>query len=250
MLFGQRVIGAVLLALGLVTHAAVAEVPQITGTAGYRERIALPEGAVLSVQLQDVSLMDAAAITLSSQMFQMTSVPRDFALTFDPALIDDRHTYSVRAEIILDGTVLFRTTQTYPVLTREAGSHVDLMLEKAALSADADPASLVLGKWEVDELYGMLLRHKPRPQFVFEATGRVSFEGGCNIYNGSYEVSEESLKFIGPALGTLMACSEDQETIDSETLAALGDTVDYVREGEVLSLVNDEGATVARLRLK
>ncbi|GAM78114.1 lipoprotein-related protein [Vibrio ishigakensis] len=42
---------------------------EVSGTVAYRERIALPDNAVLKVTLEDVSLADAKAIVIDSQSY-------------------------------------------------------------------------------------------------------------------------------------------------------------------------------------
>ena len=54
------------LAAGLAAAAAArAQAATIRGSAAYRERMALPPGAVLAVALQDISRADAPAETLA-----------------------------------------------------------------------------------------------------------------------------------------------------------------------------------------
>lgn len=64
-----------------------AQAGTVEGNATYRERIAVPPGATLFVELQDVSLADAPAVTLAAQRYALTGVPAQFELTYDDALI-------------------------------------------------------------------------------------------------------------------------------------------------------------------
>ena len=130
----KAILATALSALTLLPVAAMADPATISGSAWYRERIALPPGAVLEVSLKDVSRADAAATVLSSQRFAMSGVPHDFDLSYDPGLIDERFSYAVSARIILGDEVLFRTTSHTAVLSRGAGSEVDLMLTKVRSS--------------------------------------------------------------------------------------------------------------------
>lgn len=45
------------------------KIQSITGSVAYRERIALPDNAVVTVYLQDVSLADAPATVIAKQNF-------------------------------------------------------------------------------------------------------------------------------------------------------------------------------------
>ena len=63
----QLIVSAMLLLAGAALGCASASTADtVRGTAMYRERIALPPGAVLEVSLQDVSLADAPARELGS----------------------------------------------------------------------------------------------------------------------------------------------------------------------------------------
>lgn len=70
------------LALGVLACATGASTPAptpasratVTGTVTYRERIALPPGATVTVRLQDVSRADAPAEVLAEEMIVPTHV--------------------------------------------------------------------------------------------------------------------------------------------------------------------------------
>ncbi len=93
----------------------------ITGTVAYRERIALPDNAVVEVSLQDISLADAPAKVISTHRFETNGaqVPFEFSLTYDANKIEPRHRYSVSARIEVDGKLRFITDMNYGVITDE-----------------------------------------------------------------------------------------------------------------------------------
>lgn len=105
--------------------------PAVTGTASYRERIALPPDALIEVSLVDVSLMDVAAKLISRQTIRPEHAPPfAFVLRYDPRDIDERMTYAVQARIVdADGRLLFVTDTSYQVLTRGYPDRVDLVLK-------------------------------------------------------------------------------------------------------------------------
>ena len=101
----------------------------VTGTLTYRERIALPPGAVVLVQLRDVSLMDVAAKLISEQIIKPEhSVPISFSLPYSAEDIDERMTYSVFASIRSGDRLLFITDRSYQVLTHGKSDHIELIL--------------------------------------------------------------------------------------------------------------------------
>jgi putative lipoprotein len=102
----------------------------VTGTATYRERIALPADAELIVQLADVSLADAPSTVVAEQRIAPVRVPAPFTLSYDPARIDPRHSYAVSARVERAGTLLFTTDTRHPVLTQGAGNTAEIVMIK------------------------------------------------------------------------------------------------------------------------
>ena len=103
----------------------------LTVTVFYRERIAMPPNAALIVTLTGVSRADAPAETLASRRIEEPgNVPIDVELTYDPAIIDERFTYAVRATIEVDGEMWWTSTQAHHVLTRGAPDHVEVMVSR------------------------------------------------------------------------------------------------------------------------
>ena len=104
---------------------------RITGQVAYRERIALPPDAAIHLTLEDVSRQDAPATFIASQVVptQGRQVPIPFTLYYASRDIDPRHTYNLRAAIIVDGERRFLTTQAYPVLTRGHPEHIEMTLQ-------------------------------------------------------------------------------------------------------------------------
>ncbi|MBD1577495.1 MULTISPECIES: YbaY family lipoprotein [Vibrio] len=91
----------------------------IVGTVAYRERLSLPETAVLTVTLEDVSIADKKAdiIATESMITGGKQVPFNFKLDFDNNKILQNHTYVVRAKIALNGKLRFTTDTAYRVIT-------------------------------------------------------------------------------------------------------------------------------------
>ncbi|MFH0265461.1 YbaY family lipoprotein [Vibrio rumoiensis] len=91
----------------------------ITGSVLYRERIALPDTAVVSVTLEDVSLADKAAEVIATDSFVTggKQVPFEFKLDYDASKIVPNHRYNVRAKIAVDGKLRFTTDTFTPVIT-------------------------------------------------------------------------------------------------------------------------------------
>ncbi len=94
----------------------------ITGTVTYRERVALPPDAEITVTLVDVSRADAAAIPLGATTFRSDGrqVPLAYAIPFDPSRVDTRLIYAVSARIHVGGKLAWVSDTHTPALTRGA----------------------------------------------------------------------------------------------------------------------------------
>ncbi|PSJ43812.1 hypothetical protein C7H85_16345 [Zobellella endophytica] len=108
----------------------------LSGNLNYRQRIALPDDARVTIMLQDVSLADAPADTLAEQSFatEGKQVPLPFSLSYDPAAIDEAHRYAVRGEIRDGrGALLWTTAEHHGVLTQgQPKEQVEILLQQVA----------------------------------------------------------------------------------------------------------------------
>jgi putative lipoprotein len=85
----------------------------ISGEVMYRERMALPPGAKVIVTLEDQSRADAPATVLTdyTHIVDGDGPPYSFRLVYNPAAIDERMRYGVRAKIEHEGELLFSSTE-------------------------------------------------------------------------------------------------------------------------------------------
>jgi putative lipoprotein len=93
---------------------------EVTGEIVYKERIALPDDAVVSVQIQNISLADAPAEVIGEQSYvtEGQQVPLPFAVPYNAADIQENIMYglSIRIEAA-DGILLFINDTAIPVIT-------------------------------------------------------------------------------------------------------------------------------------
>jgi uncharacterized lipoprotein YbaY len=120
----------------------------LSGTVSYLQRSALAPDAVVEVSLQDVSKADAPAEVISTQTIvtQGAQVPIAYALEYDPAKIDAKNTYAVRATITEGSKLTWTSTKRYAVLTRGAPTdNVEIIVERVSQNAaTATPESVAL----------------------------------------------------------------------------------------------------------
>lgn len=104
----------------------------IQGKATYVQKIGLPEGSTLRVQLVNTRLADTPAAVVADKTFPVThGSPIPFALAVDPAKLDARMSYSLSASVRTpDGGLVFVTETATPVDTKSTAP-VTLMLKMA-----------------------------------------------------------------------------------------------------------------------
>ncbi len=218
----------------------------VSGTISNVKPAEMPEHSVLDVRLVDVSRQDVAAEILSSKRYKVDALPAEFALEYDDALIDDRMSYAIQAQILNKGTLLFTNTSVVPVLTRGASDTVDV--EVFPILND-----LSAGKWQAYEMQGDALDGPRLPEIEFAGEGRFGATGGCNRFMGAVEVEPEltggKVSFPSEMAGTLMACPPDLDTQERAFLKTLAGIVAFDRSGEELSFTDEAGQIVLRMRL-
>jgi uncharacterized lipoprotein YbaY len=117
--------------VGIADEATVGPTAIIRGEASYKEQVTLPPGARLEVRLLDISRADTAATVIAETIIENAGQPPyAFTLAYEPALIIERHSYSVRAILTHEGQLLFTTDQVYPVITNGAPKEANLMLRQ------------------------------------------------------------------------------------------------------------------------
>ncbi len=90
----------------------------LAGTATYQEAVVLPDGAVLDVQLRDVSRPEKPAVTLGRGRTRAAGLQGNvsYSLSYDPSRIQVDGRYVMRARIEVGNQVLFVNANEVPVL--------------------------------------------------------------------------------------------------------------------------------------
>ncbi len=112
---------AVLALVGLLTLAACSGGgSEVTGEIAKGDRSALPEDAIITVELRDTSLADAPAKTISSETIVLEGgqLPVPYLLSYKEDEIDESHSYTVFSRIEAGGSLIYITDTAYPVITR------------------------------------------------------------------------------------------------------------------------------------
>ncbi|MFL7837987.1 MAG: YbaY family lipoprotein [Candidatus Promineifilaceae bacterium] len=200
----------------------------VTGTVTYMERIALPDDAVVNVQLQDTSLADAPAVVLGEQTIETAGeqVPIPFEISYNPDDIVEGNTYVVRATINDgDGNLLFTSDTVIPVITNDnptedveivtvsaaSGEEVEAPAEEETETGEPALTGVVWSWTEfTDPVQGILSIEDPSVYTVtFLEDGSVAIKADCNNGSGSYVADEDGAIDITVGAVTLALCADD-----------------------------------------
>lgn len=106
---------------------------KIVGTITYRQRIALPKGAIIAVELFDTSNPAAPTRIAGNRFATESQVPIHFQLDYDRTRIDSARPYGVRARILVDRALWFVNDRPVPVLTRGNPSSIKILVRPASV---------------------------------------------------------------------------------------------------------------------
>ncbi|MHA6684191.1 YbaY family lipoprotein [Mesorhizobium sp. A556] len=220
----------------------------VRGEVLYRERIALPPNAVLSVQLADVSRADAPAAILGEQkIVPAGQVPIKFEIKFDPSVIQTNMSYALQARITVDDKLWFITDTRHQVdpLSREAQT---VMVRKVAQQDEPTTAQTIYGKdWVAELVDGVEKLPERRATFRIEQTGAITGKGFCNGYFASARIDASSL-VIGQAGSTQMACEPELMAADAALFEAFAKAGSYNADADGLVIADKDGRAVLRFK--
>jgi putative lipoprotein len=241
----------------IATTASAAPKARVTGTAAYRERVALPPNAEFEASLVEVSGADRSALVIGHvRKNRLGQAPIAFSISYDPRDIHRRGRYVVRATITERGRVRF--TGSEPALTHGHGNNVAILLKRVGGGNTEPPppnngtvAGLTESRWVpariLDRDVTVSGREREPWMELDSHTMRVTGSGGCNRFSGTFEVGRGSLRF-GPLVSTKMAC------MSMETEVAFSRALDRTRlfriRGRTLDLIDDTGRVLVRLEAR
>jgi putative lipoprotein len=242
------VFGLVPLVVGMMVtpDRALASDKILKGEITYRERIALPPNAQVTVQLADVSLADAPAAIIGEQKISPAGqIPIKFEIKFDPSVIQPNMTYALQARISVDNQLWFITDTRHQVDPLSDASQT-IMVRK--VSGDAGTASeTIFGKdWKVDFIDGVEVLPEPRATLRIEEGGRIGGKGPCNGYFANAKIDGSKMT-IGQAGATMMACAPDLMKAEQALFQAFSKVASYKLSDGTLTMTDKDGRDVLRL---
>lgn len=125
----------------------------IQGRATYLERMALPPGSVLQVQLLDDQSSDTPNAVLAEQRFEkLSGPPFDFSLLYDPAHLRDDAQYGLQATLLTaDGTPLF-VTDARVAVTPGSTTPVEFRMIRAGATPAASAGTVIQTFWQCGDI--------------------------------------------------------------------------------------------------
>lgn len=225
---------------------ALAAKVNLSGEVTYRERVALPDTAVLSIELVDLALPDRPRLSVSAPT-GAGQVPLAFTLTFEDSLILPQHDYALNAEISA-GDMHFRNVEPYLVSPL---TQVDPVVIVTNLVAQVEPASSEPVAQPADLPFldimweATLIGETPVPPGVdvtllIESDLRAGGKGGCNSYFSQSTITEDSFA-IGEVSATARACPGGRLGLEQSYFAALKSAVSWAMDGDTLTLLDMAG---------
>lgn len=216
----------------------------VSGSAFYRERIALPPAAVFEATLEVVE-EGTSTVLGRYRLDPAGSTPFAFSIEYDASRITSRHPALLSASVTLDGQTLFASDGLHPLPPE--GETVELLLVSTPRDDAAPRAELQNTYWKALVLGGEHVAQSRQPQethFVLHpADGRVAGAGGCNRFTGAYELAGQTLRFSQLA-STMMACAAGMDN-ELRLHVALNSTASWRIRGEKLELLDAAGGSLA-----
>ncbi|HZY68754.1 MAG TPA: META domain-containing protein [Devosia sp.] len=222
----------------------VAAPVQLPGEVTYRERIALPETAVLSIELVDLALPDRPRVRVSSPTGP-GQVPLAFTLTFEDSLILPQHEYALNAEIEA-GDLTFRNPEPVrvaPLAQSEPVTIVTSLVAQAVEPSSSEPPSEpqqlpLLGiTWQATRIGTTPVPPGVDMTLLIESDLRAGGVGGCNSFFSQAAVTEDSFA-IGEVSRTQRSCLYERNMLEQSFFEALKASVTWVVDNDTLTLLD------------
>lgn len=220
----------------------------ISGNVFYRERIALPPEANLTVQLSDTSAADAPLKVIGETRIEsVQGAPIPFAISFDTDQVKPGHIYSLQARIAAGDTLWFVNDERYTVDPENPGAPLEIKVVMVRKSADEATATGIENKaWLAEDIQGGGVIDNAETTLTVAVDGAVSGSGGCNRYFSKAAISGGDISFADIG-STYMQCPTALMNQERKFLDALGRTRSYRIDMGKLVLFDEGGKELARL---
>jgi putative lipoprotein len=217
----------------------------MTANVFYLQRIALPPGAQVSVILEDVSKMDVAAEVVAKQTITAEGgPPYQLNLSYNAADIKPQHSYALRAQITLDGQLLFTNAEQVDAFVNQGLNPTEILVSQVSSAIKDDGlASLIDTQWQLSMLGTQAItadvtQQQPYLTFTQDDNKVIGF-AGCNRFNGRYDVFASNVN-LTQLLTTKKMCFQ-QMNLETQFLTALSEADNYKVIDKTLTLYSNVG---------
>jgi len=227
-------------AMSLAAQESLAADLSIKGTATYRERIALPDNAALTVRLLDVTNTSGAPTSVGETVVSPAGqVPIAFEFTVAETVVASDHRYALHASIAVDGKVIFATAEPRPY-ELSASEPADLLMVRQPDETSTLPAEIVGVEWMLEEMDGKAMDRELVSSLMLNEKGTAGGKGGCNRFFATITASGDALTFseIG---STFMACGNAAMERERAYFDALARVASYRLDAGKLILSDEAG---------
>ena len=241
--FKTRLLAGVALCVALIGPG-IALAETLSGTVTYRERMALPSDARVTVSLADVSLADAPAQVLGETVVDPAGrqVPIPYQISYDDSALRPNHSYVLQAKITIGEQLLFINTTRHAVFA-EGPDATDIVVNRVG-GEPAPPGPR--GRWLAEDIGGKGVLDRIESVLDITSDDSVAGNGGCNRMTGKFTFEGKAIR-ISDLASTRRACVPavgDQET---RFFAALMAARQWQRDDlrGKLRLLDDKGRVLA-----
>jgi putative lipoprotein len=227
----------------------------LSGTVTYPQRIALPENAMITVQLVEVSRAGAPAVILASQQIPVAGrqVPVAWTLNYDPSWLAPTGRHTVRATITVNGRLSWTSDTAITVgQPNQPTENLEIRVVQVQPAPAAPGLKLEGTAWELEAVVvsgqstPVSTTPQTRPTVAFSADGtRVSGNTGCNGFGGSYTTQGNTLT-VANLVSTLRACEPDISQLEARFVRLLSTAQRFEADATTLRIVSAEGTLVFR----
>lgn len=220
---------------------------QVTGSLTYRQRVALPADAVVSLSLWEHGLALYVPEPFHSETIALNGrqVPVPFEIDIDNWKETRGTMVRLEARIADAAGTLLWTNNDGTAFTKEAG-----LVDLGSVRLSPEPEAVVTmpqlagREWMVARIDGEPLLQTTRATVRFGEDGRISGNASCNAFTGSFKLNAGILT-IAPLATTRKACVPQLMEQEQAIISVL-QTVSYVEIDEtgLLTLQNEEGTLI------